>query len=252
MADPTPEARLAELLRLLAVPDPGLDERREIERLRRHRLPWTATTAAMALDLARSRSFDDLQVGTAISAAPRVCSGGDADLLLVDALQATRDWLDTVPLHQWRVPEMQAQVRRVLVAASPPALLDLSLVRDDDGWGPRARELASALPAEEIAPAVRLIGDLGAKRPSNSWDAAIAEAVQPEPARCLVAGWLSRAVDADLATPTCLFSPGNDDVVRRQDLGPGGAAIAVGGRRGQASRRARPCSRQQDVDLLEA
>lgn len=214
MADPTPEARLAELLRLLAVPDPGLDERREIERLRRHRLPWTATTAAMALDLARSRSFDDLHVGTALSAAHRVCSGGDADLLLVDALQATRDWLDTVPLHQWRVPEMQAQVRRVLVAASPPALLDLSLVRDDDGWGPRARELASALPAEEIAPAVRLIGDLGAKRPSKSWDAAIAEAVQPEPARCLVAGWLSRAVDADLATPTCLFSPGNDDVVR--------------------------------------
>jgi hypothetical protein len=133
VADPTPEARLAELLRLLAVPDPGLDERREIERLRRHRLPWTATTAAMALDLARSRSFDDLHVGTALSAAHRVCSGGDADLLLVDALQATRDWLDTVPLHQWRVPEMQAQVRRVLVAASPPALLDLSLGRDDDG-----------------------------------------------------------------------------------------------------------------------
>jgi hypothetical protein len=214
VADPTPEARLAELLRLLAVADPDLDERKEIERLRRYGLPWSATTAAMALDLAREGSFDDLHVGIALAAAHRVCSQGGADAILVDALEATRDWLGNVPLHQWRVPEMQTRVRRVLVAVAPPTLLDLSLVRDDDCWGTHARELARELPADEVAPVVRLIGDLGAKRPSKAWDAAIAEAVEPEPARRLVVGWLSRAVDADLAEPMRLFSLGNDDLVR--------------------------------------
>ncbi|RYU13427.1 hypothetical protein [Nocardioides iriomotensis] len=215
MGDQSDQARLAALLRLMALEDIGLSERQEIDRLRRFRLPWSAGTATTALDVARCRSdFNDLHVGIALGAAHRVCSAGEADAALVDALAATRDWLDTVAVHRWRVPDMQARVRRVLVAASPPALLDLSLVRDGDGWGARARDLARELPADAVAPVVRLVGDLGSKRPSKTWHAAMADAVHPEPARALVVGWLRRASDADRALPGRLFCPGNDDLVR--------------------------------------
>ena len=229
-----PRARLAALLLLLATPedrperadgDPAGHDQTVgvIDRLRRRTLPWTAATARLAVTTVMTGAvFDDQRVAVALRGAETVCAAGAADVGLVDALEEGAVWLDDLPVERWRVPEMRLYLRRVLAAAAPPELLDLSVIRHGDGWGEQARAAARAANADEIAPLVRLLGQLGARKPSQLWLRSAQEALGPMAAVELLRSWLELAAWTDVVPPDetvafsggMLFAPGNDDVVR--------------------------------------
>ena len=258
-----PATRLSALLLLIAPSQPALEPAGEegyvvvfdlavdhaIDRVRRRRLPWTAATARLALQLTRSRDaydrdLDERRVAVALRAAELVCAAGDADLALLDELAETTRWLDGLDRELWRVPELQLYARRVAALAVPPELLDLSLLDDVDGWGPAARDAARALPAAEVAPLVRLLGELGPRRPTERWRRAVRSALEAEAARDLLRTWLRLAAETDLVRSreaegyqlfeVFLFAPGNVDVARATVLatallpsGPEDAADAL-------------------------
>ena len=58
---------------------------------------------------------------------------------LLDELHRCESWLDSLSTELWRVPEMRLLVRRVVAAASPRDLLDLSLLVAGDAWAGPAR-----------------------------------------------------------------------------------------------------------------
>ena len=228
-------ARLSGLLLLLTAPAPrelvagdalALDRRvvETIERLRRRRLPWDRHSARLAIDLVVERGdFDPQRVAVALRGAEAVCSRGDADTALIDALRRCATWLDQPHDVRWQLPQMRLQVRRVLAASTPPIFLDLSLLAAGDAWAEPARRAARELPADEVAPLVRLLGELGSHVASRSWSRRVAEALQPVPARSLLKAWLQRAADVD-AVPrdpaegsgadARLLAPANEDLVR--------------------------------------
>lgn len=202
--------------------DPTVDA---IDRLRRHKLPWDAATATTALRLVTAlEDFDDRRVTVALRGAEQVCSSGRADTGLLDALDQLSRRLDEVATHRWRVPETRELARRVLVAASPPDLLDLTLLRDGDSWGGPAREAARQAPGDEVARLVRLLGGLGTRRPSRTWLDAVSAALATPSAPLLLRRWLELAADAAVVPPDesatvgfsggMLFCQGNEDIVR--------------------------------------
>lgn len=228
-------ARLSALLLLLAIPDPRaefvegpvvdlLDPADDvIDRLRRRRLPWDRTTARLALEAVTTRGrFDDRRVAAALRGAEAVCSTGAADVDLIAALETCASWLDGLSPDVWRVVEMRLAVRRALAAAAPPDLLDLSLIGDGDAWGGPAREAARVLVAEEIAPLVRRLGELGPRKPSQTWLRRTAEALRPTGAADLLHRWLELAAYTEVVAPDdtvsfsggMLFTRGNEEVVR--------------------------------------
>ena len=155
--------------------DPTVDA---IDRLRRHKLPWDAASARTALRTVTAlEDFDHRRVTVALRGAEQVCASGQADTALLDALHELSRRLDEVAIHRWQVPQTQELARRVLVAASPPELLDLTLVRDGDQWGAAARAAARQVPADAVAPLVRLLGELGTRKPSRTWLAAVSSAL---------------------------------------------------------------------------
>ena len=226
--------RLSALLLLLAVPQrrrdvPGgaqiyLDDGVEvIERLRRRRLPWDRTTARLALAVVTEREdFDDLRVAVALQGAMAVCAAGAADTLLLDELDRCAVWLDALSPELWRVPEMRLRLRQVRAAAAPPDLLDLSMLRAGDAWGAQAAEAARALPADDLAPLVRRLGELGARKPSQAWLRSVEECLRPDAARELVEAWLQLAAVTDVVPPDdaaafsggMLFTYDNEHLVR--------------------------------------
>lgn len=234
---PLPDrVRLSALLLLLAAPEPrvivpggalllhdeGLDV---IDRLRRRRLPWDRGTARLALDVVAERAeFDDRRVAVALRGAQTVCASGEVDVALLKTLQSCATWLEAVPTHVWGVREMRLLVLRVIAAASPPDLLDLSLLRDGDAWVGPARSAATALSADNVTPLVRMLGELGPRRPSGAWLRDVKEALRPTSARALLKSWLELAADTDVVPPDeatevgfsggMLFAYGNDEVVR--------------------------------------
>jgi len=227
------QVRLSALLLLLATPQPRVevpggqvlphDRAPEvIDRLRRRQLPWDPDAARLALVVVAEREdFDDRRVGVALRGAELVCSAGGADAALLEALLDCARWLDTLPVHVWRVPEMRLQVRRVMAAAAPPDLLDLSPLEGGDTWGGPARAAARGLPADDVAPLVRRLGQLGSRKPSQAWFRAVEDALQPAAARRLLTSWLRLAAHTDVipADPAIdssggiLFAGGNNDVV---------------------------------------
>jgi hypothetical protein len=232
----TPGIRLSALLLLLstdtpremragsrhAMDDPGSPV---IERLRHRRLPWDAATACTALRAVLGlRRFDGQRVGVALRGAEQVCSSGQTDAALMTALVDLRSWLEHQPLHIWHVPEARTHVRRVLAMATPPDVLDLSLLHDGDAWAGPAREAARSARADDIAAMVRQLGELGPRRPSLAWRQAVADAAAPRAARDLLHRWLRLAADTDVVPPDehavlgfsggMLFAHGNDDLVR--------------------------------------
>lgn len=227
-------ARLAALLLLLAAPEPQvgagdgssvLDRRmgEVIERLRRRRLPWDRTTARLAVEAVMTRGgFDGSRVMVALGGAEAVCSAGSADVALLGVLEACASWLEDLPPERWKVVEMRLLVQRVLAAAAPPDLLDLSLIRDGDGWGGPARRAARGYVSSEIAPLVRQLGELGSRKPSQRWLRATQKALRPASAAGLLRSWLELAADTEVVPPDdtvsfsggMLFTRGNEDVVR--------------------------------------
>jgi hypothetical protein len=175
--------------------------------------------------------FDDRRVGVALRGAQQVCAAGAADAALLDALEGMARWLEGVGTHRWKVPEMRLLTRQVLVAAMPPDLLDLSLVRDGDAWAAPARAAADAAPPEEVGPLVRLLGDLGSRSPSKTWRASVAAALDEPEARTLLRRWLELAAQAPAVAPdetaavgfsgAMLFCHGNDELVRAAVLATG-------------------------------
>lgn len=226
--------RLSALLLLLAAPDLDvvddegvvvfIDGAPEvIDRLRRRRLPWDSGAARLALGVVMGRgAFDGRRVAVALRGAETVCAAGGADVALIEALEACTAWLDGMPASAWQVPQLRLLVRRVTAAAAPPDVLDLALVRGGDAWGGLARERARAMPADDVAPLVRRLGELGSRQPSQAWLRGIDEALRPVAARDLLKSWLGLAADADVVPPDevvvssgkMLFAPGNEDVVR--------------------------------------
>lgn len=204
---------------------PGYDE--ALDRLRRRRLPWDRATAALAVDLVmRSTDFDGTRVGVALRGAEAVCVAGEADTALLDRLARCQVWLDEQSAERWAVPQMRLLVRRALAAAAPPALLDLSLVVDGDGWGVVARQRAHDTDPAVAAPLVRRLGELGPRKPSQRWLRAVEEAVRPDPARQLVRAWLELAAYTPVVEPDetrtfsggMLLAPSNEDLVRASVL----------------------------------
>ncbi|WP_442544517.1 DUF4304 domain-containing protein [Arthrobacter sp. KN11-1C] len=122
------------------------------------------------------------------------------------------------------MPETVALIERVLASATPPGILDLSVLRDGDTWGAPARDAAREFPAHEVAPLVRLLSTLGPQKPSKSWRRSVLEATSFQTARELLREWLRLAANADIVPPdehaqlgfsgAMLFAHGNDDLVR--------------------------------------
>lgn len=238
-ADPALDAsvRLSALLLMLGLEAPRIQMQGDyqeladptvgvIDRLRRNKLPWDAASASTALRTVTAlEDFDDRRVTVALRGAEQVCAAGLADTGLLDALRGLSERLGRFADHVWRVPETQELARRVLVAASPPDLLDLTLLREHaDSWGGPAREAARQAPGDAVAPLVRLLGELGTRKPSRTWLAAVSSALTVEPASLLLRRWLELAADADVVPPRpdttvatsggMLFCRGNDDLVR--------------------------------------
>jgi hypothetical protein len=208
-----PEDRLSALLLLLATSDmdgergvsmtwidpaaPELDwlgrAREPWTTVARLRFPWTAPTATIALEAVAGGSYDDRRVAIALRGASQVCSAGLVDTALVQALDTITAHLDASGDHEWRIVELRNQARRVTASATHPEILDLSLLADGDAWVGPAREVALSLPADDIAPMVRLLGDLGPRRPAQRWWRSVDEALVPTPARQLLRRWLELA-----------------------------------------------------------
>lgn len=227
-------AELATLLILLSdrdeqpwltveVPSSGPSEPTVIDRLRRRRLPWDATTARLAVDVATAGgAFDARRVTVALRGSEEVCASGAADVALLDSLGCCRRWLEDLSGDQWGVPQARLLVRRVIAAAAPPELLDLSLVVDGDGWGVPARQRAREADPDAAGRLVRRLGELGARKPSRRWSRDCADALGAPAARGLLRRWLELAADAPIVEADetlafaggMLFAPGNDDLVR--------------------------------------
>lgn len=230
----------------------GPPEPSVIDRLRKRRLPWDAATARLALDVAMAGTgFDDTGVTIALRGAEAVCAAGAADVALLDLLDRCRRWLDDLSGDLWAVPETRRLVRRVIAAAAPPDLLDLSLVVDGDGWGAPARAAASAADPDAARRLVRRLGELGARKPSQRWLSECADILRDPAAAILLRRWLELAADAPIVEADetlafaggMLFAPGNDDLVRAAVLATGVLAaetwvppiLGVLARRGAAS-----------------
>lgn len=202
---------------------------------RPQRPPRDAAAARQALDAVVGGGFDDRQVGAALRGAEQVCAAGAADVALLDALDRCRRWLDGLPSHVWAVPQMRLLVRRVVASAAPPDLLDLSLVADGDGWGGPARQLAQDADPDAVAPLVRLLGELGPRKPSQRWLRDCDRALGLPAAVDVLRGWLELAADAPIVEPDeslayaggMLFAPGNDDLVRATVLATRGLLAAA-------------------------
>lgn len=192
--------------------------------LARMRLAWTAPTAALALDGSIQGSYDDRRVALALKGAKQVCAAGHADTALLDALDRCQGYLASIGDEQNRIVELRNLLRRVVASATPPEILDLSLLVDGDAWAEPAREAARAHPSAEVAPLVRLLGDLGPRKPSQRWWKDAERALQPAGARRLLRRWLELAATTKVVPEWpgsqigyccgCLFVGTNIDTVR--------------------------------------
>lgn len=228
-----PGVRLSALLLLLSTErhqpgqarPQGLYDSEVLNRLRRRRLPWTADTARLALLAVQGdRSFDGQRVGVALWGAEQVCRAGMANVALVNSLENLRHWLTTHNLGIWQMPEARSGVERVLSLVTPPDVMDLSLIRSGDAWGEPARAAASSVSAQDAAPLIRLLGELGQRKPSQTWRKGILAACASPNARDLLRVWLDLAASTDIVEPdenaqigfagAMLFAHGNDHLVR--------------------------------------
>lgn len=222
------QVRLSALLLLLTTTDPGVEIDGGVvavhdpavdvmDRLRRRRLPWDAKTARLAVAVVMQGRFNDYRVEVALRGSEVVCAAGEADAALLRALQDCVAWLGT--LDSLGAAEMLRLAQRAISAATPPDLLDLSMLQPGDAWVDSARAVARTQPADDVAPLVRTLGRLGAGKPSQAWWRAVEDALRPAAARELAKSWLELAADTDVVQleadgARLLFAYGNDDVVR--------------------------------------
>ena len=195
------------------------------EYLARQRLPWTPLTATTAVRLVTGNpAFDDRRVALALRGAGQVCSAGRADVDLLDALAALRHYLDHVEEWVFRLKELRAVAARVVASATPPDLLDLSALADGDTWAGPARAAARDAPAEVAAALVRLLVELGPRKPSRRWQRDVEEVLADPAARLLLRRWIEAAGCADIVPDWpggslednlgTLFVGTNTDIVR--------------------------------------
>jgi hypothetical protein len=207
----------------------GLDRlgraRQPWQQLARTKLRWDADSATMAVRTVTTlRHYDERRFALALRAAKEICAAGRATADLVDALRTCVIRLDLVGDEQHDVEQLRRLARRVLASATPPDILDLSLLVPGDAWVGPAREAAVGLPADEITPLVRLLGELGPRKPSKQWLDEMDPALRTASARWLVRRWLELAARADIVPEwpgrqvgECLgilFIGTNGDVVR--------------------------------------
>jgi hypothetical protein len=197
-------------------------------RLARMRLPWTAATAATAVSLVTAHGpYDDRRIALALRGARPVCSTGQADAGLMDALGRCVAYLEDIERSgRWelRVTELLGLAMRIIASATPPGLLDLSLLVDGDGWVVPARTAARSEPADDIAPLVRLLIDLGPGKPPQRWRRDVEKALEPSAAQRLLRRWIELASTTEIVPEwpgskighCCgtLFVGSNADVVR--------------------------------------
>lgn len=193
--------------------------------LSRMRLPWTPATATTALSTVTGRGpYDDRRVSLALRGARQVCGAGQADAQLLDALGQCVTYLERLEDYEPRGVELLHLARRILASATPPDILDLSLLVDGDEWAGPAREAARSLPADDIAPLVRLLGDLGPRKPSQKWLRDVERALARGAAQRLLRRWTELASTTGVvpewpgsqigACAGTLFLGTNTDIVR--------------------------------------
>ena len=191
----------------------------------RLRLPWTAPAATTAVEsVARGWCYDERRFALALRGAKEVCAAGQADAALMAALVECIARLEREEDEEWRIKEMRGLARRVVASATPPGLLDLSLLVDGDAWAGPARQAARELPADQVAPLVRLLGELGPRKPPQKWLRAVDEVLEAIPARRLLRRWIELAACTNIVPEwpgsrigVCLgtlFVGTNTDVVR--------------------------------------
>lgn len=207
------------------------------------RLPWAAESATAAVRaVIEGGSYDDRRVDFALRGAAQVCAAGHADVWLLDALSALRDYLGWIGTKPDRILEMRALVGRCIASGSPPGRLDLSALVDGDTWAPAARAAAYRLAGQQdhdvpdgegsadasagadVAPLVRLLVTLGPRRPTTAWRQATRRALRRPTAQTMLREWLHAASIADVVPEEpggslrrcrgVLFVEANVDVVR--------------------------------------
>lgn len=196
------------------------------QQLSRARLPWTAATAATAVRCVSADGVhdDERRTALALRGAQQVCDSGRADTALLEALEACLARFDRMWEEGYGGDAVRAQIRRIIASATPPDILDLSLLVEGDAWAGPARDVARSLSADAVAPLVRLLGDLGRRKPPRKWLQAVEQALRASEARQLLRVWLQLAVDTDVvpehpdsdldSVPGTLFIGTNADIVR--------------------------------------
>lgn len=194
-------------------------------RLRRRWLPWSSTTAALALRLVTNppAMVDHDRTSIALSVGMRVAEGGRADSQLRDAAVALEQRLGDAPPWQYGVTDLRVRARRLAAACTPPDVVDLGFVSCADDWGEGAvdvfgRHATGWGHAPEL---VRLLTTGGGQRETQAWRRAMRELVETQaPARRIILDWLRALLQlpdpapAPIGVPTKLLAPENEQLVR--------------------------------------
>ncbi|MEV4738037.1 MULTISPECIES: DUF4304 domain-containing protein [unclassified Microbacterium] len=189
----------------------------------RKKLPWDEASAVFALEAALTIDCMNYVCGPALRGAQVAMDAGARGPALFDVLTRCAAHLTGLGQSRWGVDADRRLAERLLAAFMPRGLLDLSAVRDGDGWAEPAREAARATPHEAAETLVLTLSDLGHKSLSQTWQKRVQAALAPDGARGMVATWLRIAADVDEVRDPAdgqvrLFVAGNDDVVRAAAL----------------------------------
>lgn len=194
-----------------------------LEAFRRKKLPWDEASAVFALEAAIKIDCMNYVCGPALRGAQVAMDAGARGPALFDVLTRCAVHLTGLGQSRWGVDADRRLAERLLAAFMPRGLLDLSAVRDGDGWAEPARAAARETPHEAAETLVLTLSDLGHKSLSQTWQKRVQAALVPDGAREMVATWLRIAADVEeVGDPADgqvrLFVAGNDDVVRAAAL----------------------------------
>lgn len=188
-----------------------------VRALVRRKIAWDPESAALALRLVAATDFDDERIQLVLKAADHIVDVRPGDASVMDGLDRLNERVLTTSTERYRVPEMRARVIASISRHSPPDLLDLSAIAENDTWGPAALAILQAAATDGID--VRsLLGCLtvasSATAPTARWLAATDPVIASPGTREAIENLVRLLVDLDLDDQRVFVAAGNDSIAR--------------------------------------